>query len=702
MPSKVAFGSDGTATATLLKRLEKENATKNQLERRREGDTEYVFLNQTVSGLGLPAALQMALDKALAALPVPKKMRYQIPRPSVSDIHLEASTSERRSSYAMDTVEFVRPAHGLVALHGENIVKVTALGLEADRVTRGHRVLSDKPLVIRHAEDYERVLREEGKVEASYITRRERVKEELQRAEKELARKAGQKPDGRIPVGVRSFVIDTERAEPVAHIFPQSTNLEASERAVYCSGGSDLVDEVTALVEWPKAYWGQFDKKFLELPIECLALTMKQHQKYFPVFNSSADLLPYFVIVANNDHSIAGNAETIRRNIESGNERVLRPRLTDARFFFEQDKKTRLEKRVPKLADVVFHNKLGSQLERTERIQLLAGRIARDLNANVALAERASWLCKADLLSGMVGEFPELQGVMGRYYAVHDGEDEIVANAIEAHYRPRFAGDRLPDGSVACAVALADKLDTLVGMFSIGNAPTGERDPFGLRRQALGVVRILLERKLPLDLLALLIDARVALLPSELARGLVGKQAKWVDEQVPLEVLTFIFDRMRGYLKDIEFKADEIEAVLSQTTGRIDLIPIRLEAVREFKKLPEAESLAAANKRIRNILKKAPQFDSPKFPQRPWENPAEAALFNALQKVAPRVHKHFGELRYKEALVELAALKSPVDRFFEEVMVMVDDPDLRNSRLDLLRTLDGLMNQVADLSRLAA
>ncbi len=219
MPSKVAFGSDGTATATLLKRLEKENATKNQLERRREGDTEYVFLNQTVSGLGLPAALQMALDKALAALPVPKKMRYQIPRPSVSDIHLEASTSERRSSYAMDTVEFVRPAHGLVALHGENIVKVTALGLEADRVTRGHRVLSDKPLVIRHAEDYERVLREEGKVEASYITRRERVKEELQRAEKELARKAGQKPDGRIPVGVRSFVIDTERAEHLSAPF---------------------------------------------------------------------------------------------------------------------------------------------------------------------------------------------------------------------------------------------------------------------------------------------------------------------------------------------------------------------------------------------------------------------------------------------------------------------------------------------------
>jgi len=427
---------------------------------------------------------------------------------------------------------------------------------------------------------------------------------------------------------------------------------------------------VTALVEFPQVYGGGFDRAFLEVPAECLILTMRQNQKYFPLFDGKGHLLARFLIVSN---MVVDDP----RHIVGGNERVVRPRLEDARFFYNQDRKTRLETRVPQLAKVVYHAKLGSQLERVERIQLLAGKIARSLKADAALAERAAWLSKADLLTGMVGEFPELQGVMGRYYATHDGEPAEVADAIAEHYRPRFAGDDLPKGSIACSVALAEKMDALAGLFGIGQQPTGERDPFGLRRAALGVVRILVERSLPLELGFLLQAAGT------------GDDAR-----------TFIFERSRGYFRDLGFTANEVEAVLCLEPARLDLVPKQLEAVRAFATLPEAESLAAANKRIANILKQAGAVPAD-FDVALMSLPEEKNLASTFGRLQPDVDKAFRALDYTGALRALASLKAPVDAFFDKVMVMDKDPRVRANRIGFLGRLHGTMNRIADLSKLA-
>jgi glycyl-tRNA synthetase beta chain len=394
---------------------------------------------------------------------------------------------------------------------------------------------------------------------------------------------------------------------------------------------------------------------------------MRQNQKYFPLLDRAGKLLPAFLIVSN--MKVADP-----RAIIAGNERVVRPRLEDARFFYDQDRKTRLEERVPRLAKVVYHGKLGTQLERVERIQLLAGRIARALDADAALAERAAWLSKADLLTGMVGEFPELQGVMGRCYALHDGEPREVADAIEAHYRPRFAGDALPDGAVACAVALADKLDALTGLFRVGQAPTGERDPFGLRRAALGLVRILVERGLPLPV-----------------RDYVGQDEK-------LEA--FILERARGYFEERGYTANEVASVLSLRPSRLDLVPKQLEAVRAFSALAEAESLAAANKRIGNILKQADAVPR-EFDMALMTQSEEKSLATAYRLLQPDVETLFEKGDYTGALKALASLRAPVDAFFDKVMVMDKDPRVRANRIGFLGTLHGTMNRVADLSKLA-
>jgi len=444
---------------------------------------------------------------------------------------------------------------------------------------------------------------------------------------------------------------------------------------------SDLLDEVTALVEHPSVYTGKFDAGYLAVPQECLILTMRQNQKYFPLFDASGRLQPKFLIVSN--MRVADP-----RHIVGGNERVVRPRLEDARFFYDQDRKRRLESRVPELARVVYHNKLGTQLERVERIQLLSGRIARDLKIDPVLTERAAWLAKADLLTGMVGEFPELQGVMGRYYALHDGEPAEVADAIEAHYRPRFAGDRLPEHPVSCAVALADKLDALSGLFGIGQVPTGDKDPFGLRRAALGVIRILVERKLELSLSELVIAAF----------GAFSAKAGFGDARTNLE--TFIFDRARGYFQEGGYTANEVEAVLCLHPARLDLVPRQLEAVRAFSALPEAESLAAANKRIGNILKQAKAVPSD-FDPALMVLPEEKVLATAFGKLRPGVDKAYGSLDYTSALKALAALKAPVDAFFDKVMVMDKDARVRDNRIGLLGLLHGTMNRIADLSKLA-
>jgi len=533
--------------------------------------------------------------------------------------------------------QFVRPVHGLVMLHGTRVVPGTVLGLESGRATRGHRFLGAATIELANADDYERRLLEDGRVVADFAARRAEIAGMLQ--------------------------------------------AEAAREGAVLAEHAGLLNEVTGLVELPTVYLGRFDPAFLDVPQACLILTMQQNQKYFPLFDAAGKLLPKFLIVSNMRVDDA-------RHIIGGNERVVRPRLEDARFFYDQDRKTRLETRVPQLAKVVYHNKLGSQLERVERIQLLAGSIARALDADATAAERAAWLAKADLLTGMVGEFPELQGVMGRLYALNDGEPVEVADAIEAHYLPRFAGDRLPDDRVACAVALADKLDAIAGLFSIGQQPTGDKDPFGLRRAALGIVRILVERMLPLSLLDLVRDA--------FASDAFKRKAV-------VEMQAFIFDRLAGYLKDLGYTTLQVDAVLSLQPAQLHLVPKQLEAVRAFQDLPEAESLAAANKRVSNLLRQAEargeSFADAVLAE--LREPAEQALHRAIQSTAATANPLYERGDYAGYLKAFAVLKEPVDTFFDKVMVMVEDDKLRQGRLALLADLREAMNRVADISRLA-
>ena len=534
--------------------------------------------------------------------------------------------------------QFVRPVHGLLMLHGSKVVSGEVLGISSGNTTRGHRFMGKGEIVLAKAEDYEAALRDQGMVIADFAARRAEIERQLKAA--------------------------------------------ASREKAGLGTYGDLLDEVTALVEHPSVYLGNFEPSFLEVPQECLILTMRQNQKYFPLFDSAGKLTPRFLIVSN--MKVADP-----RPIIGGNERVVRPRLEDARFFYNQDRRVRLEARVPELAKVVYHNKLGSQLDRVRRIQALSGQIAKKLKADVAAAERAAWLSKADLPTGMVGEFPELQGVMGRYYALNDGEPRAVADAIEAHYRPRFAGDRLPEGDLACAVALADKLDALAGMFGIGQHPTGERDPFGLRRAALGAIRILVERKLDLSLHELVSSAFAAY---------AGQVA---DAHVAVEA--FVRERFAGYLKEQGFSTLQVESVLSQNPARLDVVPQQLEAVKAFQALPEAESLAAAHKRVANILKQAEaKGESFNHAEREaLEEPAERALFEALGSAATSANRLFERGDYAGYLKTFAVLKQPVDAFFDSVMVMVEDEKLRRGRLALLRDLRDAMNRVADISKLA-
>ncbi len=535
--------------------------------------------------------------------------------------------------------QFVRPVHGLVMLHGKRVVPGRVLGIESGNRTRGHRFMGAGEIVLAGADEYEARLAADGMVVADFAARRAEI-------ERQLAR-------------------------------------EAARHGATLGDYHGLLDEVTALVEHPSVYAGEFDAAHLEVPPECLVLTMRQNQKYFPLFDGAGKLLPRFLIVSNmrlaDPHPVIG-----------GNERVVRPRLEDARFFYDQDRKTRLEERVPQLAKVVYHHKLGSQLERVERIQLLAGRIARELKADVAAAERAAWLAKADLLTGMVGEFPELQGVMGRYYARYDGEPAAVCDAIEQHYRPRFAGDRLPEGTVACAVSLADKLDALAGLFGVGQQPTGDKDPFGLRRAALGVIRILVERNLDLSL-------------ADLVNAAFGGYADKVG-QAQTDLRMFFFDRMRGYFHETGHSVNEVEAVLTLNPVRIHLIPRQLQAVKAFQALPEAESLAAANKRVANILRQAAAKGEAfaNADASALKEPAERNLCEALRNTSGSAGRLFDSGDYAGYLKAFAVLKAPVDEFFDKVMVMTDDAALRRERLALLSDLRQAMNRVADISKLAA
>ena len=534
------------------------------------------------------------------------------------------------------TVKFARPVHKLLALHGATVIHVEALGLVAGSITDGHRFQSHSSIEIKNAEAYAPTLEGTGKVLPSFADRRAKIVTGLEHA-----------------------------AEHAQIIMPDA-----------------LLDEVTALVEWPVVYAGTFDRAFLDVPQECLILTMQQNQKYFALADDAGKLKHRFLLVSNIETKDPAA-------IIQGNERVLRARLADAKFFYDQDRKTPLAARVDKLRGIVYHNKLGTQADRTARLRLVASRIAPMLGVDPALADRAALLAKADLVTDMVGEFPELQGTMGRYYAQHDGESAEVADAIAEHYLPRYAGDALPAAGVAQSVALADKLEALAGMFEIGQLPTGDRDPFGLRRAALGVIRILIERKRRLSLSGLVDVAFDAL-----------AQQRTVSR--PREaVLDFLYERLRGYLRDRGYTANQVAAVVDSRPDCIDDLPERLEAVRAFEALPEALSLSAANKRIVNILRKAQGEGGGAVDLSVLVDGAERALHAAFDQLRPIVASRVADGDFSAALRALASTKPTVDRFFDDVMVMADDPKIRGNRLALLREVSATMNHVADISKLA-
>ena len=620
MPAKVAYDASGAPTPALMKRLEKEGADASLLTRRVEAGVQSVWLEQKRAGATLAGGLQQALDDALAKLPIPRRMAYQL------------YDEQGRET----TVQFVRPAHGLVAMHDGTVVPVHALGIEAGNQTAGHRFIGKRFVAFRSAGDYAEVLRDDGKVIASFAERRERIREQL-----------------------------LEVAGDDGVVMPDP-----------------LLDEVTALVEWPVVCRGSFDQSFLDVPQECLILTMQQNQKYFALTDASGNIVNRFLVVSNIETADASA-------IVGGNERVLRARLADAKFFYDQDRKKTLASRVEGLKTVVYHNQFGTQYERMRRVEALAGTIAEMLGVDVNDARRAAHLAKADLLTDMVGEFPELQGLMGRYYARHDDEKPEVAAAIEEQYRPRFAGDALPETGVGVCLALADKLETIVGMFGIGAAPTGDKDPFALRRQALGVVRMLMEKKMRVDLVKLIGAAL------DVFHGYPFDRAT-----ILREIVEFVRVRVAGYGRELGYSSNEVEAVLYRDIDAS--FPDRLAAVSAVSARPEFLSLAATNKRVSNILKKSDEAFGHALSPQLFVEPAEHALHSALQLINPRLQSAIDDGDFLAALLPIAELRAPVDAFFDHVMVNVDDVSLRNNRLALLSELRSEMNRVADLSKLVA
>ena len=624
MPAAVAFDKDGNASPALLKKLASLGFGPEAvpgLKRQPDGKAESLFVDQVVAGATLAEGLQKAIDETLAKLPIDKRMNYQL-------------------ADGWTDVKFVRPAHRLVALHGADVVPVAALGLSADRITQGHRFEArNATITIRDADSHAAQLADEGSVIAGFAERR-------------------------------------------AEIVRQLTAAAAKESLTPIHDDA-LLDEVCGLVERPNVLTCHFEPEFLAVPQECLILTMKANQKYFPLLDAAGKLTDKFLVVSNISPSDPSA-------VIQGNERVVRPRLADAKFFFDQDRKKSLADRVPGLDKVVYHGKLGSQGARVERVRQIARAIAGELGDRglVDQADMAARLAKADLVTDMVGEFPELQGIMGGYYARHDGLGDTIANAIEDHYKPRFAGDALPRNRAGLVVALADKLETLVGLFGIGQVPTGDKDPFALRRHALGVIRMLVEAALPLDLDTLLALAVPAFGP--------------LITDPRTAVSAFVVERLAGSLREQGYSAHEVDAVLALGVQRLADIPRRLEAVRAFAALPEAAALAAANKRISNILKKSAEPVEAKADPALFSEPAESALWADVGTVRRAADVLFEAGDYTSSLRALAALRTPVDKFFDDVMVNAEDPKVRANRLGLLATLHGVMNRVADLSRLSA
>ncbi len=620
VPTSVGFDEEGNPTKSLLKKMESIGVKENQLKNiysDKSGKVEMLFIRQNDLGVCLEKAIDRALDRAVRKMPIPKLMTYQLDD-GVTDI------------------KFVRPVRGLLAMYGRKTVNATVLGVESSNHTKGHRFLTNNNVTLDHADDYEETLFNLGKVIVSSAKRKASIRRQCQ----EHAERLGYKLSDNSP--------------------------------------SNLIDEVTALVEWPVIYNASFNSEFLTLPAECLILTMTTHQKFFPLFDNNDKLTNRFLVVSNMDLDNP-------TNIIEGNKRVITPRLQDARFFFETDCRIKLNKRLNLLKNMVFHNKLGSLLDRTNRISFLSQHIADLIGCSTEEAHRAGQLCKTDLTTEMVGEFPELQGTMGKYYALKDKETKNVAEAIEDHYLPRFQSDLIPKTKIGMCVALADKVDLILAIFSINLIPTGDKDPYGLRRCGIGIVRILIENKISIDLRRLL------------HKGIEKIVIKSPRENVPNQVYDFILERLKGYLKDKGFSPDEIEAVAEKQIISFENILSLLYAIRNFKLLKEAGNLTAANKRIKNILRKN-SFVTRKIIFSQLEHKSEIELNNKIQELSPKIEDFLKTSKFEEALKLLSSIAPHVDNFFNDVLVIDKDENKKNNRLALLNSLELLLNRVANIA----
>ena len=552
-------------------------------------------------------------------------------------ISLDKLPIAKRMRWADLDSQFVRPVHWLILLFGNDVINAEILSVKSGRETRGHRFHHPETITIPSPKEYEMLLETHGKVIADFDRRKEAVRGQV----------------NEIALSVKGKAMIDE----------------------------DLLEEVSAMVEWPVAVMGNFEKRFLDIPQETLILTMKTNQKYFYVVNKKGELLPHFITVSNIESKDVSK-------IQEGNERVIRPRFADAEFFWAQDKKSKLIDRTKKLTSVIFQKKLGTLFDKTKRVEKLTSAIAKKLAGDAQLALRAAELCKCDLMTEMVGEFPSLQGVMGRYYANHDGENAEVAQALEDYYKPKFSGDTLPQSITSQSLAIADRLDTLLGIFAIGQTPTGDKDPFALRRAALGVLRILIEDKLDLDLLDLI--------------KIAAKQHNTSIKAHAAEngVFDFMLDRLHAYYIDKGIHPDVLDAVISTKPTKPLDINNRLLAIDAFRQLAEAESLAAANKRIGNILKKIKGKLPDGINEKLLQEKAEKDLYQTLTKLENKVQKLIDQAKYQDALTELSTLRKSVDRFFDDVMVMTDDEKLKNNRIALLNKLHSLFLQIADISKL--
>jgi glycyl-tRNA synthetase beta chain len=617
-PVSVAYDDDGNPQPPAIAFAKKCGVDIAELGRIETDKGKWLAAETVEKGKLAAELLPELIEKALAELPIPRRMRW-----------------------GDGDAEFVRPVHWVVLLHGTNVVDGTVMGITCGNATMGHRFHSKGPITISAPSAYLETLEQEGRVIADFGTRRELVRKGAEACAKEAS----------------GHVVD----------------------------GEALYDEVAALVEWPVPVLGSFDEAFLDLPREVVVSTLTGHQRYFPIADDSGALLPSFVTLANLESKAPDK-------VRDGNERVIRPRLADAAFFWDNDRRKALSTRREALRDVVYQRGLGSLYDKSARTAEIAGWVAERLGMDSSQVERAAALCKCDLLTGMVGEFPDLQGTMGRYYAISDGETEVVATAIGEHYQPRFAGDALPETDEGRVLAIADKLDTLAGIFTIGKKPSGNRDPFGLRRAALGVIRLSIECRLDLDLRALI------------ARSLELQPAGKEDPQALADSLyTFITDRLRRYFLDRDpgLDVETFDAVMARQPSSLVDFELRLQAVQAFLQLDEAQSLASANKRIANILRQAEVTETSDIDEKLLEEGAERALYAGLVSAEGTVRPLLDERDYTRALRGLAALREPVDRFFDDVMVMADDASVRSNRLALLAGLRALFLDVADISRLS-